>query len=334
MQKYLIEILECPKCNGKLDWSITEESHNRIEIAKACCEDCSSTYPVRDGIGIFLTTDLDRNDLWEQVDNRLDQLLKQHPEIEKKLMDAPLHTLGAVDQHYRGDVHSSRGEREAATKAYTLARKGLYSADTIRCWDNQMDYLINELFQYEGPIVDLASGRCGLVKRMLKYLPNMIVATDFSPTVLVENRKRLIEQDLYDRVSLLAIDARQTPFATDSISVLTTLLGLNNILNPGKLLQELFRIVNGKFLAVSNFYPEDDQENGAVIEEAGLAETHYRDRLLQHFRDAEWSVDVKNSCSIDTIPAPPGIVLEGALVDGLPVRRTRLEHCVLMGSNA
>jgi len=334
MQKYLVEILECPKCHGKLDWNITEQSHERIELAEACCQSCSSIYPVRDGIGVFLTTDLKRNDLWEQVDNRLDQLLKQNPEIEKKLMDVPLDTLGAVDQHYRGDVHLSRGEREAATTAHSIARNGLYSADTIRCWDNQMDYVINEVSQSKDPIVDLASGTCGLVRRMLKALPNSIVITDFSPTVLVRNRKWLIEQGFYDRVSLLAFDARQTPFATDSISFLTTLLGLNNIQNPGNLLEELSRIVNGKLLAVSNFYPEDDKENGAVIEEYGAAETHYRDKLLKHFNNAGWAVEARNSRTIKTIPAPPGVVLEGARVDGLPVQSTCLEHCVLLGTNA
>ena len=334
MQKYLVKMLECPKCHGKLDWDITEQSKEHIELADASCKKCSSTYPIRDGIGVFLTTDLKQNDLWEQVDSRLDQLLKQYPEIEKRLMDAPLDTLGAVDQHFRGDVHLNRGEREAATTAYSIARKGLYSADTIKCWDNQMDYVINEVSQSKGPIVDLASGACGLVRRMLKALPNSIVVTDFSPTVLVRNRKWLMEQGLYDRVSLLAIDARQTPFATDSISFLTTLLGLNNIQNPGNLLEELSRIVNGKLLAVSNFYPEDDKENGAMIEAGGLAETHYRARLLEHFQNAGWAVEVKNSRSIKTIPAPPGVVLEGARVDGLPVQSACLEHCVLLGTNA
>lgn len=334
MQKYLEDVLECPKCHGELDWKITEESVNRIEVAEACCQDCSSTYPVRDGIGVFLTTDLERNDLWEQVDNRLDQLLKQYPEIEKKLMDVPLDTLGAVDQFFRGEVHRSRGENEAAAAAYSLADEGLYSEETIRCWDNQMDYLINEVSQSNSPIVDLASGGCTLVNRMLKELPNIIVVTDFSPTVLVRNRKRLMEQDLYDRVSLLAFDSRQTPFATNSISLLTTFYGLNNIQNPGKLLEELHRIVNGKLYAINNFYPEDDIENGAVIEEAGVAETHYRDKLLKHFNDAGWAIEVRNSCSIETIPAPPGVVLEGARADGLPVQSTCLEHCVLLGTNA
>ena len=79
MQKYLVEILECPKCHGKLGWNITEQSRYRIEVAEAYCQDCSSTYPVQDGIGVFLTTDLKRNDLWEQVDNGIEQYLKQNP---------------------------------------------------------------------------------------------------------------------------------------------------------------------------------------------------------------------------------------------------------------
>ncbi|NOQ23377.1 MAG: methyltransferase domain-containing protein [Candidatus Aegiribacteria sp.] len=334
MQKYLVKILECPKCHGKLDWNITEQSHDRIEVAEARCQDCSSTYPIRDGIAVFLTMDLKRNDLWEQVDNRLDQLLKQYPEMEKRLMDVPLDTLGPVDQWYRGDVHKNRGDVEAADAAYSISYKGLHSAETVRCTENQMDYVINEVSQSKSPIVDLASGSCGLVRRMLKALPNSIVVTDFSPTVLVKNRKWLKKQGLYDRVSLLAFDARQTPFATDSISMLTTLLGLNNIQNPGNLLEELYRIVNGKLLSVSQFYPEDDKENGTLIEEGGLTESCYRNKLIEHFHNAGWAVEVKNSSNIKTIPAPPGVVLEGARVDGLPVQSTYLEWCVLLGTNA
>ncbi len=334
MQKYLVEILECPKCHGKLDWTITEQTTDRIEAGEACCQDCSCTYPVRDGIGVFLTTDLKRNDLWEQVDNGLGQFFKQNPELEKRLMDVPINTLGSVDQHYRGGVHLSRGETEKARVAFDIANKGLFSEETIQCINNRMDYLINEVSQSDSPIVDLASGACGLVIKMLKNLPNLIVVTDFSPGVLVKNRKRLMKQGLYDRVSLLAFDARQTPFATDSISLLTTHAGLNNIQNPGNLLEELYRIVNGKFIAISSFYPEDDQVNGAVIEEAGVADLCYKNKLLEHFGNAGWVVEVKNSCSIKTIPAPPGVVLKGARVDGLPVQEIHLEWCVLLGTNA
>ncbi len=162
MQKYLVEILECPKCHGKLDWNITEQTTDRIETAQVLCQRCSGSYSIQDGIGVFLTTDLKRNDLWEQVD-RLEQYLKQHPGLEERLMDVPLDTLGPVDQHYRGDVHKTRGDIEAANAAYSISRKAMYSADTTRCMDSQMDYLINEVSQSDSPIVDLASGECALV---------------------------------------------------------------------------------------------------------------------------------------------------------------------------
>ena len=169
---------------------------------------------------------------------------------------------------------------------------------------------------------------------MLKDLPNSIVVTDFSPSVLVKNQKWLMEQGLYDRVSLLAFDARQTPFATDSVSLLTTFAGLNNIQNPGSLLEELDRIVGGRFMAISFFYPEDDKENGAVIEEAGLAEMYYRDKLLEHFHNAGWIVEVKNPCSIKANASPTGIVLEGAKVDLLPAYNTCVDWCILSATNA
>ena len=133
MHSYLLEMLECPKCHGKLDWNISEQSSDRIEVAEACCNECSATYPVRDGIGVFLTTDLKRNDLWEQADKGLEQYLKQNPVLEQMLMDVPLETLSPVDQHYRGVILEDRGDTDAAQAAFDIARKGLYSVDTIRC---------------------------------------------------------------------------------------------------------------------------------------------------------------------------------------------------------
>lgn len=186
MQKYLVEILECPKCHGRLDWNTTEQTADRIVTAQVQCHHCSSTYSVQDEIGVFLTADLKRDDLWEQAD-RLEQYLKQNPGLEERLMDVPLDTLGPVDQHYRGDIHKSRGDIEAANAAYSLSRQEMYSAETKRCMDVQMDCLIKEASQSDGPIVDLASGEGALVRRMLRDLPNLIVVTDFSPTVLVRN---------------------------------------------------------------------------------------------------------------------------------------------------
>ena len=54
MHPYLIEMLECPACHNKLEWRIIKQSEDRIETAEATCHACAATYPVRDGIGLFL----------------------------------------------------------------------------------------------------------------------------------------------------------------------------------------------------------------------------------------------------------------------------------------
>ena len=64
MHKYITDMLECPICHRALEWRIEAESEGHIEQAEARCSGCGATYPVRDGIGVFLTPDLPRNDMW------------------------------------------------------------------------------------------------------------------------------------------------------------------------------------------------------------------------------------------------------------------------------
>jgi ubiquinone/menaquinone biosynthesis C-methylase UbiE len=149
--------------------------------------------------------------------------------------------------------------------------------------------------------------------------------------VLRADRQRLQELGLYDRVSLLAFDARRTPFKDGAVGTLTTNQGLANIENPGDLLSELRRIVAGEFLAISCFYPEDDEANAEVIREVGLEALLYRRSALEHFANAGWEVAVKNACVAVARPTPASLVLDGAKIDGLPVADTTLEWCVLLG---
>jgi hypothetical protein len=132
---------------------------------------------------------------------------------------------------------------------------------------------------------------------------------------------------------LLAFDARRTPFKDGAVETLTTNLGLPNIKEPGSLLKELRRIVAGEFLAISHFYPEEDEANANAIREAGLEMMLYRRTALEHFAKAGWEVDVKNACVGKAHPTPTSVVLEGARIDGLPVTDTSLEWCVLVGTS-
>lgn len=88
-----------------------------------------------------------------------------------------------------------------------------------------------------------------------------------------------------------------------------------------------------RFLAISHFYPEDDEADRTVIREAGLEEYLYRRTALECFGAVGWVVAVENACSGPAEPTPAGVVLEGARVDGLPVTETELEWCVLVATS-
>lgn len=163
-------------------------------------------------------------------------------------MDGPLGTLVPADQFFRALILDERGEYAQAKVAAQSARARIYTPEYLACSDNQINHAIEHLSSSAGPIVDLASGMGHLVEEMARRLTQPIVATDFNPRALRRDRWRLEFFGLYDRVSLLAFDARRTPFRDGAVEILTTYQGLLNISEPGALLRELRRIVSGTFL--------------------------------------------------------------------------------------
>ena len=330
MKEYLVDKLCCPVCHEELGWSVEEKVDDHIEDGVAACEGCGASYPIRDGIGLFLTDELEREDLWEEVDSALAKHLREYPELDAQLIKVPLEALGPADQLFRAMILEERGDFAGAELAEDRAHEGLYTQDYLRCWQLQVDTLIEAVKDSDGPIVDLASGRCYLVGKLIEQTNAPIIASDFSSRILRRNRRWLQFKGYYDRVSLLAFDARKTPFKDRSIETLTTNLGVPNIRGTGELFRELRRIVSGRFLAISHFFPEDDG-NKDVIEQFELGDAVYKVRLVENMSAAGFKVDTGLSCVGKASPTPVGVVLEGMPVDGLPVERTENEWCVVEG---
>ena len=330
MQEFLIEMLECPSCHGELNWKIIQHQGDRIEEAEVNCKKCGDTYPVKEGIGLFLTPDLPRNDLWEQLDSQLIQYLRENPQIESKLMDAPLNTLNPADQFFRAQILEERGEFAQAKAIANLAYSKLYATEYLKCYNAQINYLIAQLSIFDGPIIDLASGRGDLAELLIRKLKQPIVFSDFSPQILRRNRRWLEFFGLYERVSLLAFDARRSPFKDGTIKVMTTNLGLSNIEEPENLLIELKRIISGKFFAISHFYQVDDEVNAEAIKKVGLDQFLFRKPALNSLCRAGWQVKIENMMIGKACPTPKGEVIEGAGIDAFPVTETKLEWGVLV----
>ncbi|MFD3157726.1 methyltransferase domain-containing protein [Haloimpatiens sp. FM7330] len=329
MHKYLMDMLECPECHGDLKWNIKKETSNRIEEGEAICKVCGAKYPIKQDIGIFLTSQLSRNDLWEESNNQLVQYFKEHPEIKDKLMSTSIQELSPADKFFRALLLEEEGQLSEAKEIFKIAESEIYTSEYIECWNKQEEYISQKLKSSKEPIIDLASGRCYFVEKLAKQTEAFIVATDFSPRILLRNRIWLKYLGVYDKISLLAFDARMTPFKDNSIKVLTSNVGLMNIEEPKNLLKELRRVVGGKFMAINAFYPESDKINGDKIHKLGFDTFLFYSVMMDKFKEAGWEVQVVNQCSSKSSPTPTGKILEGASIDGLPVADTLLKWGVI-----
>lgn len=337
MHGYLLEMLQCPACRYDLRFTVEEARGDHIERAEIRCTGCGAEYSVREGIGVFLTPDLTRHDLWEEVESGLSRYLRAHPDIEDRLLNSDPRTLSPADRFLRAMVLEERGDYAAGAALEAQAGPNLYTDEYNAAVDSQIEYLCGRLDGHHRPadgpaLVDLASGRCALVERLARRLGRPLVASDFSLRVLRRDRRYLEFVGLYDRVSLLAFDARRTPFRDGSISTLTTFAGLANIEHPGDLLRELRRIVSGTFYAISCFYPPEDRVNRDAIEAHGLGAFLFRDRAVDLFERSGWRVEVVNVRRARSLPTPRSVLVPEFGIDALPVAETTLEWCTLVAT--
>ncbi|MBZ0315576.1 MAG: methyltransferase domain-containing protein [Anaerolineae bacterium] len=330
MESYVIDLLACPICHGDLAWKIMEGQGERIESADATCEKCQITYPVREGIGLFVRPDSTVEDAWEQAESGIVRYLKNHPDVMAGLLNVPLESLNPADQFFRAMLHEDAGHFATAKLVEQVAMRDMYTPDFIRCSQCQFDYILNELADGTGPIVDLASGRGYLVEQMARNLDRPLIVTDISPRVLRRNQRCFGQAGLAQRMSFLAFDARYTPFKDGVVPVLTSNVGLANIASPEDLLVELYRIVSKGVYAVHHFYPPYDTENLVALAQYHLTDLMTHDSALPLFEKAGWQVEFANRCAGRVLPTPISAILEGTRIDGLPVAETVLEWGVLV----
>lgn len=330
MESYVIDLLACPICHGDLAWKITARQGERIESANATCENCQITYPVREGIGLFVRPDSTVEDAWEQAESGIVRYLKNHPDVMTRLLDVPLESLNPADQFFRAMLHEDAGHFATAKLVEQVAMRGMYTPDFVRCSQCQFDYILSELADGTGPIVDLASGRGYLVEQMAKNLDRPLIVTDISPRVLRRNQRCFGQAGLANHMSFLAFDARYTPFKDGAVPILTSNVGLANIASPDDLLVELYRIVSKTIYAVHHSYPPQDSQNQAALAEFNLTDLMIYDSALALFKKAGWLVEFANRCAGRAFPTPASEILDNVRIDGLPVAETVLEWGVLV----
>jgi uncharacterized protein YbaR (Trm112 family) len=332
MKREVLPYLECPRCHGDLAWAIDAEDEEGLTAAEARCTQCASGYSVRERIAAFLTADVSDEDLWQSSASALAQAVEGDDRLRSALMEAPPASLAPADLFFRALLTEERGDFAEGERLAALARDGLYAPAYRACHRRQIEWVVRRLEDAGGPVVDLASGRGDLAGPLLHGTAADILITDFSLRVLRRNRRWLEAMGHRGRASLLAFDARRTPFRPASLWWMTTNLGLANIRDPGPLLDELRRVVGGQLLAICHFYPPQDDANRQAIVHLGLDSLLYKEQALASLQVAGWKTVIENACIGDAMPTPTSRLIEDAGIDALPVAPTQLEWCVLVCS--
>ena len=155
-----------------------------------------------------------------------------------------------------------------------------------------------------------------------------IVFTDFSLNILQKDRKELIHLGMENKTSLVAFDARKTPFKDQSIEIMTSNLGLSNVEEPEYLFNELRRILKGDLYAIHFFVPENDEKHREFIKEHKLSPYIFEKELTADLEDAGFKVELLNICSSLAKPTPHGKIIQAG-IDGVPVIETMLKWCII-----
>ena len=123
MHTYLMDMLQCPACHGELAWDVADRSQGRVETGSARCTACEATYPIQEGIGVFLPPEQQHEGMWEQ-ESRQERYVREHPEVERQLLDSALKTLNPADQFFRARVLEARGRFAEAKAAWERSQEG------------------------------------------------------------------------------------------------------------------------------------------------------------------------------------------------------------------
>jgi len=161
-------------------------------------------------------------------------------------------------------------------------------------------------------ILEIACGRGGFLKKFIRSRRGngVYVATDFSPTVLRNNLRWLRANEVEEKVTLLAFDAKATPFREGSVPAMVSNLGLPNIRNDGEAAQEAFRMLVPRGFFVTNFmFTTEQTENYAKAKELGLAQFYVRSSVDEIFRKAGFDFSLEEFYRGAVRPTPGGIDL-------------------------
>jgi len=167
MLKFLKPLMICPQCKCELLWTVTSENVNHIIEATIECSSCNEKYFIEVSVACFLIGYDKPNDNWQKGDDYLSKCFSEHPEIKDELLDTPVDKLNAADLYTRASLSKGINDEEAEILE-KLGYEKAYTEQYKNAIQSQFDYVIRQLTHKQGFVVDIASGSCTLVDKLLE----------------------------------------------------------------------------------------------------------------------------------------------------------------------
>ncbi|MCK4258580.1 MAG: class I SAM-dependent methyltransferase [Halanaerobiales bacterium] len=329
MKENLIDLLECPLCHNKLSWKIERINAQDIISGLARCTKCLCEYPIYDSIALFLEPKLQNMKIWKRKEEYIKRHYDKNLEKMQKLLNTPINELSASDLLIRANLMRNCGKYDEVTKLIQFSISKSMLNDCFETIDILIKKCINSIKDYDGVILDIASGKGYLAFKLLNEFSGQLVMSDINPAVLKQNFDMMNELDMNKDVSFVAFDVKKSPFKDHSFSMMTTLLGLQNIFYSQNVLKELKRICCGKFYSISSFCKEEDTVNVQELVRRGLESMWLRLNYEKLFELSGWKLECLSSQFVNApVVETDNILKSVSAITKFPLKSTIFEYCL------
>ncbi|TFF63812.1 MAG: class I SAM-dependent methyltransferase [Promethearchaeota archaeon] len=237
MYQEVIDLLECPDCKKSLSTTEIFKEGDEIIKGRVICE-CGKEWEIDSGVLNLGVDEQEDVNRWSEIIEKLGSFEKLNEMIKEK---TPANQM-------------------------ELGKKSIYR-------------IIEEIKETKPRyILDIATGRGRLLENLIDYLPTNahLVCTDLSLFVLKQDRQSIKKSHPKSKVSFIACDVKELPFANRSFDTIVTFHGVTNMREViPKALEEIKRVLKEgkehKFLDISLLLKPDSESIKTLKE-------HYNER--------------------------------------------------------
>lgn len=248
-------------------------------------------------------------------------------ELERRLFEPSEHELSPADRLIKAIALWYRGEFDDFQRLLRPSREALYTEEYNQAMTESLNRTVELIKKEQGLVLDLATGMGGLLEELLSSTEKEYLAVDISPSSSFGLLQYLRYRGWGERVVQIIAYAANLPLKDDSIDVIVSAIGFQNMQDSKKVFKEV-RSVSKKLIALCIFF-EDGDPNLAHVSDRGL---HVSKEFVRGLEEAGWNSRVENSVRVRAEPTPQSGIL-GIRPDMLPITSQQLNSPLSLRSN-